>query len=150
MCKRLQGQSSMDWVVCLQREGGLHFSPVECCIKGFMNVHCGSDLPMNHHGFGAAGKALLHLAENLLKIWMLSLAVRWLDMETSDFRQESTCKNVVIFCTSPAQSTAQLEATHGREGHVPPNSSIPLQAVFCGMFIAPLKWISPVRNEFSG
>lgn len=48
-------------------------------------------------------------------------------------------KNVVIFCISSAQSTAQLEATHDREGYVPPNSSVLLQAVSCGMFIAPAK-----------
>lgn len=85
----------------------MHFSPVEHCIIGFMNVHCGSDLPMNHHGFGAIGEPNLQLAENLLKVCMLSLA-RWPDMEASNFRQESAwqeCCNFLHF-TSPEHSSA--------------------------------------------
>lgn len=81
-------------------------SPVERGITGFMNVHCGSDLPVNRHGFGAVGAPNLQLAENPPQD--LSLAAGWLDVEASDFRHESAWKECCHFLhfTSPEHSSA--------------------------------------------
>lgn len=96
-----------------------------------MNVHCGSDLLVSHQICSwqriSSRSGCCHL---LLGGWRGKHQI---------LGKNHLGKNVVIFCISPAQSTAQLEATHDREGYVPPNSSMLLQAVSCGMFIAPAK-----------
>lgn len=130
MCETLQVQSSMASAVCLQRSGGLYFFLVDSCITGLCEHQLwfwpSCESPWTWCSWYRAG--------NPLKIWLLSLAARWPVMEAPEFRWELAClgKNVVIFCTLPAWSTAQLEATGEREGHV----YLPLQVVLCGMFIS--------------
>ena len=83
---------------------------------GFVNVRCGFHLHMNNRGFGAVGAGQRIPSRSgccllLLGGWSWKhqiLGENWLG------------KNVVIFCISPAWSTAQLEATGEKEGHVSP------------------------------
>lgn len=134
MCKTVQVQSSMASAVCLRDEEDFISSLWTAASQGFMNVHCGFDLPINHRGFGAVGTGQRTPSRSGCCLLLLG---GW-SWKHQILGENQLGKNIVIFCISPAWSTAQLEATGEREGHVSPKqlpatagSALPYIHFFC-------------------